>query len=87
MKDYQEKIFSDYSIKWNVSPHTAKAIFLIIDINRSYSDTAKSLSQIGFNTTPRQLRYFYKKVVLTQQYGDKEKIGTKNYKKLVFQRL
>ena len=87
MKDYRGKIFKDYSRRWNIEPRTAQAIFLIIDVSKSYSDTAKSLNQIGFKTNSRQLRYFYNKIVLTQQYGDSGKIGSKNYLNCVFRRI
>ncbi len=76
-------IFNEYAKKWKVDENTVQVIFLILDTSRAYNRTTRSLNQLGFNTTPRQLRYFYRKTILTQRYGNEKKIGSENYKKLV----
>jgi hypothetical protein len=83
MKGAREVIFAEYARKWAVSGDAVRIVFLLVDMHREYVVTARTLASLGFRRKPRELRYFYRKVMLTERYGDKRRIGKKNYRKMV----
>jgi len=80
MKD----IFQQFAEKWELHEEIVEIIYHWIDENGvKYSKTSKILLHFKIVICPRQLKYFYRKVKLTDRYGNKENIGARNYCKLV----
>lgn len=78
------EIFKQFSKHWGIHEDIVEVIYHLIDDNGvKYTKTSKILFQFNVEICPRQLKYFYRKVKLTQRYGDKESIGKKNYIRLV----
>lgn len=80
-------LFQEYAKKWKIDFGTVRIIFLILDLTKHYSETSKALNQLGFKIKTRQLRYFYKKVVLTERYGTIKDIGSDNYRRLIYKKI
>ena len=86
--NYYNELFREYAKKWNKTPDVCRFIFLVLDFSgHNYAEVSKSLNNLGFQISERKLRYFYKKIVLTSRYGDKKKIGSKNYRNLVYRKI
>lgn len=77
-------MFQEFSKKWGLKEPTVLSIYRVIqDCAGQCGRAHKILKSFEIRLSTRQLRYFYKKVKLTERYGDKDEIGSKNYHNLV----
>ncbi len=85
-KDSSTQIFAEYERKWNLTPEAVRLIFILLDANhRKYIRASKTLASFGFEIKPRALRYFYRKIYLTDYYGTKKQLSS-NYRVLVLRK-
>lgn len=74
----------NFALKWNMDEEKVNSIYhLIQSYNGKYGKAQRALKQFGIKLSVRQIRYFYRKVRLTERYGGKDKIGQDNFSKLV----
>ena len=66
-----EIVIKEYSKKWGIDDETTRTIYLILEYTNKFSRTARSLNELGFESSPRQLRYFYNKIKLSERFGKK----------------
>ena len=78
----QEILFREYAKKWKIEYNSVRMIFLLCEFDTHYAKISKFIYPL-IKITPRELRYFYKKIILTQQYGNKKRIGKENYKNVI----
>jgi len=66
-----EVVLKEYSKKWGIDYETTHTVYLILEYTNKFSRTARSLNKLGFESSPRQLRYFYNKIKLSERFGKK----------------
>ena len=78
------KMIKNFALKWKMDEDKVNSIYYLIQsYNGKYGKAQRALKQFDIKLSVRQIRYFYRKVKLTERYGDKDKIGQDNYDKLV----
>jgi hypothetical protein len=79
-----KKLQQAFAKKWHFSEEMVFTIYAMIrDAGGKYGKTARALKGFKVKLSSRQLKYFYRKVRLTDRYGTAKKIGRKQYSRLV----
>lgn len=77
-------LFEHFGKKWTLATETVTTIFYMVSSSeRKYGKVSRALGGMGIDLSARQLKYFYKKIVLIERYGTREEIGKENFLKLV----
>ena len=77
IKDEHIKIFSK---KWNVTENMVTTIYYLInDSGRKYGRTSRILKTFAIELSPRQLKYFYRKLNFYIKFGIEAKGRPSNY--------
>ena len=82
----RDPLFIEFSEKWMLDYDAVHVIYMIVSFSHRYTKTSQTLNKLGIQLSPRQLKYFCRKIELTQQYKSEKHIGLKNYRKLVLRR-
>jgi len=73
-----------FAKKWDLSEEVVFTIYAMIrDAGGKYGKTARALKGFKIKLSARQLKYFYRKIRLTNRYGSPKKIGKEQYSRLV----
>ena len=82
-KNHQH-IFEVYAVKWKLQKEQVQYIYSLIDqLGGKYGKSARVLKGFGFPISPRQLKYFYKKVRLHERLKIATKGKPANYRELL----
>ena len=77
-------IFQTFATRWNVQKDQVQYIFTLIErTGGKYGKSSRVLKGFGFIVTPRQLKYFYRKVKLHERLKISSKGKPSNYSKLL----
>lgn len=82
------RMYKHFSKKWGLEEPTVHSIFLMIDGTGQfgkprYGKTSKALKDMGLSLSPRQLRYFYRRIKLEVRISIEKKGKPQNYRDLV----
>lgn len=80
----QEKTLQEFATKWGLNKDQAFYIFNLIEqTGGKYGKSSRILKGFGFQKSPRQLRYFYRKVTLHMRIEISRKGRPANYRELL----
>lgn len=80
-------LLKHFSKKWKLEEGQVQTIFSMVEQSgRKYGKTSRILKSFGVMLSSRQVKYFYRRVMLTQRFGDSVKIGSSNYRKVVLRK-
>lgn len=79
-------LYLQFAKHWGVPKDTVRYVhWVLTETGGKYGKTSRFLKRVGnLNLSPRQLKYFNRKIRLTQQYGLEE--GNPNYRELISSR-
>lgn len=83
-KAMKNNTIKQFAEKWDLAEGTVNTIWIVIkNTGNKYGKVSRMLRNLGVNLSPRQLRYFYRKIQLTEKYGTREDIGSDNFKQMI----
>jgi len=82
----KNELFLEFSRKWNLEYDTVQVIHMFLSFSPQYKKMSNNLGRIGIIIKPRQLKYFYRKVELTERCKGKKFVGSKNYRNIVLRK-
>ncbi len=75
-----KEVLQSFSKKWGMGEQEVYTIFTMIrDSGRKYGKTSRALMTFNVQLSPRQLKYFYRKVKLYETYRIGKKGKPKNW--------
>lgn len=80
----QEKVLKEFATKWGLDKDQAYYIFNLIDqTGGRYGKSSRILKGFGFKKSPRQLRYFHRKVRLHVRLEISKRGRPANYREML----
>ena len=77
-----------FAKKWDMPVELVQTIYWHIDFyGGKYGKASRFFKKaMDIDLSTRQLKYFYRKIRLTKKYGTANKIGSKNYRRMVLKK-